>query len=286
MCGTSRPRITNTVLYLRAHKDTPLAHLLRCLNGSVNGCERLCLGQFSQATRHRNFLVLSHRTHGRKRKRRHPVVVGKKNPSFTIFPDSLDLIATGISAEGDGSQLRIRVLKDLVRLAADMNVKWVQRRSCEVAILSGVCEKIPFRVTNSTYAGRVVCQDLERNRTSMSLVLSRYAATTAVTDRRDARENQQEQQQQQQQQHSYKQQQQKQKQQGISFRSQVFPGVRVKLADIKGTVNVFNNGKYVLVGVRSRQEAEALRAALCAIMRQSWTIFGGGTPCAWTAGGS
>jgi hypothetical protein len=193
MCGTSRPRITNTVLYLRAHKDTPLAHLLRCLNGSVNGCERLCLGQFSQATRHRNFLVLSHRTHGRKRKRRHPVVVGKKNPSFTIFPDSLDLIATGISAEGDGSQLRIRVLKDLVRLAADMNVKWVQRRSCEVAILSGVCEKIPFRVTNSTYAGRVVCQDLERNRTSMSLVLSRYAATTAVTDRRDARENQQEQ---------------------------------------------------------------------------------------------
>jgi hypothetical protein len=250
---------------------------------AVSGRGRIHLGKFSSASRHRNFFVISSRRRpssgGRKRKRRRAAEEGeegkacdRKKPSFTIFPDSLDLIATGVSAEGGGSRLRIRVLKELVCFAADMNVGWVRRRACEVAILSGVCEKIPLRVTNSTYAGQVICGDLARDQTSMSLVLSRYVAM----ERADQKGNVQRQQQQQQQQLD----------QQISFRSQVFPGVRVKIPNVRGTINVFNNGKYVLVGVRSRQEAEALREALCAIMRQSWTTFGGETPCAWTAGGS
>lgn len=56
----------------------------------------------------------------------------------------------------------------------------------------------------------------------------------------------------------------------VSFRSQFFPGARVRFAGL-GTVNLFNNGKYVMVGVRDPRNARVLREKLCAIMRTSLT---------------
>lgn len=55
----------------------------------------------------------------------------------------------------------------------------------------------------------------------------------------------------------------------ISFRSQFFPGARVRWTGL-GTANLFNNGKYVLVGVKGQDTAEALTARLCSIMRTHW----------------
>ena len=68
----------------------------------------------------------------------------------------------------------------------------------------------------------------------------------------------------------------------VSFRSQFFPGARVRRRGA-GTINLFNNGKYVLVGVRDGESAERLRRTLCALMTTYWTTSARATRCAPTA---
>ena len=71
----------------------------------------------------------------------------------------------------------------------------------------------------------------------------------------------------------------------VSFRSQFFPGARVRYKDL-GTINLFNNGKYILVGVKRGELAQVLHRELCAIMRTYWTTSTQRTSCAWTADSS
>ena len=71
----------------------------------------------------------------------------------------------------------------------------------------------------------------------------------------------------------------------VSFRSQFFPGARVRYKDL-GTVNLFNNGKYILVGVKEGERAQTLHREICAIMRTYWTTSAQPTSCAWTADSS
>lgn len=71
----------------------------------------------------------------------------------------------------------------------------------------------------------------------------------------------------------------------ISLRTQFFPGARVRWAG-KGTVNFFNNGKYVIVGARSRAAARELHSKICALMGEYWTTSSGPMSCAWTADSS
>lgn len=52
----------------------------------------------------------------------------------------------------------------------------------------------------------------------------------------------------------------------VSFRSQFFPGARIRWRGI-GTVNLFNNGNYVIVGVKNATEARRLYARVCAIIK-------------------
>lgn len=67
----------------------------------------------------------------------------------------------------------------------------------------------------------------------------------------------------------------------LSFRAQCFPGARARWPHARGTANVFNNGKFVLVGVRSREEACRLSALLLrAVTSGSSTTSSAGTWCA------
>ena len=74
----------------------------------------------------------------------------------------------------------------------------------------------------------------------------------------------------------------------VSFRSQFFPGARIRWKGEKceGTVNLFNNGKYVIVGVKKEERAQILYHQLCAIMKTYWTTLNEPTSCVWTADSS
>ena len=69
----------------------------------------------------------------------------------------------------------------------------------------------------------------------------------------------------------------------LQFRSQFFPGILIKWSGARGSVNVFDNGHYVVVGVRSDAEANILFEQLCALMRESRTTSTSEMSCARTA---
>jgi hypothetical protein len=69
----------------------------------------------------------------------------------------------------------------------------------------------------------------------------------------------------------------------IDFRSQFFPGVRLQLGGVRGTINLFNNGSFVIVGARRASEAMVHLRWLAAIMNECWKKPGAGTSYAWTA---
>lgn len=95
----------------------------------------------------------------------------------------------------------------------------------------------PWKITNSTYSGTVKTQE---GNTSVCQTLARYKENLCGNGE-DV---------------------------NVSFRSQFFPGARVRFSKL-GTVNLFNNGKYVFVGVKTPEDAEALRDKLCVIMQTS-----------------
>jgi hypothetical protein len=66
----------------------------------------------------------------------------------------------------------------------------------------------------------------------------------------------------------------------ISMRSTFFPGAYLKHAKMRGVINVFRNGSYVIVGVRSQEEANELRDWLDVIMKEYWMTLKRGSPCA------
>ena len=72
----------------------------------------------------------------------------------------------------------------------------------------------------------------------------------------------------------------------ISLRSQFFPGSLLRWSDHPGTVNVFNNGKYVIVGAASRRQVAEVHRRLCALISAWWTTFTPPMSCAWSAGWS
>lgn len=69
----------------------------------------------------------------------------------------------------------------------------------------------------------------------------------------------------------------------ISFRSQFFPGVLIKWDQYQGSVNLFNNGQYVLVGVKSKTQANVLYNQLCALIQKCSMTSTQPTSCVWTA---
>ena len=70
----------------------------------------------------------------------------------------------------------------------------------------------------------------------------------------------------------------------IDFRSQFFPGARLQHAHLAGVINLFNNGSFVIVGVRSEKEVDALLRWLAAIINEFWKKPPGEKSYAWTVG--
>jgi hypothetical protein len=69
----------------------------------------------------------------------------------------------------------------------------------------------------------------------------------------------------------------------ISFRSQFFPGARLQHLRLKGTINLFNNGSFVIVGVEKACQVRKLLLWISAIMNAHWKNPLGGKSCAWIA---
>jgi TATA-box binding protein (TBP) (component of TFIID and TFIIIB) len=166
--------------------------------------------------------------------------------SFTVFPSSGSVIATGF-----------RTI-DAIPTA----VTWFAEEVCDIVVpspkafaaahLFRKCWK--GRVVNSTHRGTIVCSGSgDGGRVSACQIADRFKK---ASDKRTVT---------------------------VSFRSQFFPGVLVKWADCEGTVNLFNNGSYVLVGVKKRSSVRVLYERLCALIRTHWTTSTPPTSCAWTA---
>ncbi len=197
----------------------------------------------------------------RPRRRRTQRPVGRRNFecvkiggfSYTIFPASGCVVVTGISS--------------LDRVEAALSVF---RASARLEEAAGE-RLLPHSIVNSTYSGTVHCGGRREGR-SVSVceaVASVFGLERGGHDawRRPAEYDPG--------QRWY-----------VSFRSQFFPGLCLRRRETSGggTVNLFNNGRYVLVGVRSQKQAEDLTEELCALMKRCWTTLGGVTSCAWPAG--
>lgn len=150
---------------------------------------------------------------------------GKK--SYTIFPQSGNVIGTGISNSGE-------ISPTVKKFSSLFNIS-----EAEIG---------EPRIINSTYSGHILCAD------------SQFSACGKLF--------------------SYQQKDSPNSQVSISFRSQFFPGARIRVRE-RGTVNLFNNGKYIFVGVKKEEDAKHLHKTLCAIMAEFSTTSKPETQCAW-----
>ena len=113
------------------------------------------------------------------------------------------------------------------------------------------------RVVNGTYSGRIECVDLQQRGASVMRCLSDFCKSGGSSGENAHVE--------------------------INFREQFFPGARMRNRQLQGTINVFNNGSYVIIGAKSDEEAEKQRQWLTAVISASWTNSGAHPACAWTA---
>lgn len=165
------------------------------------------------------------------------ICVKENGVSFTIFPHSGNVIATGIKE-------RSSILPIVKKFLA--TIKLNKTLSC-LSIL---------RITNSTYSGSIVCSSLDNEHLTVSEALSYFIENV---DKNDIILNEWD----------------------VSFRSQFFPGIRIRHIN-GGTINLFNNGKFVLVGVKSRKRVRHLTNQLCVFMKKCWMTLDEETSCVWS----
>lgn len=151
--------------------------------------------------------------------------------SFTVFPESGNIITTGVRNHS--------------------SIIYSMERLLETLELSNEPFELHGKVVNSTYVGRVSCGCGGRHFSACRLIRLYQESGDARVDGVS-----------------------------ISFRSQFFPGARLRWTDGKGTVNLFNNGKYIAVGIDRGERANELHEKLCALIQKYWTISNGATQCA------
>ena len=163
--------------------------------------------------------------------------------SFIVFPCSGSVITTGVRSSADGLSA-IALFSSLIDGVAPAT--W------------------PRKVVNSTYVGKISCRD-GRSAISTHRSLARFKSRQRQQQQRLQRRAEDK------------------SDVSISFRPQFFPGGLIRWNDAPGSVNLFNNGKYVVVGVRKEREARLLCRRLSALIRTHWTTTTSRTSCAWTA---
>jgi len=169
---------------------------------------------------------------------------------FTIFPASGSVVATGLRAFPSGLPARtvdeMDTLPDVLKTFNE---------------LTGIppTEIRELKVTNSTWSGSLRPKDVTPEELgSVMRVISDYSQLTGGKDGSEMF--------------------------SVDFRSQFFPGVRMQHTGMAGTINLFNNGSFVIVGVRKASEAVMHLRWLAAIMNKYWKRPGAGTSCAWVVG--
>lgn len=194
------------------------------------------------------------------------VIKDETGVSFIVFPKSGDVIATGVPNE-DCIRPALRVLaarikpfvtvqKTLAESVAGLLTyvaAWQKKAQPE-----GGDDDLAWRVktVNGTFTGRVrvTCD-------SVCELVSRYPTRKGPARPVEA---------------------------SVNFRSHTFPAARIRIreSERRSTVNLFNNGSYVLVGTKSQEEADQAWKDLCAIIRSCLTISGRAIPCAPAAASS
>lgn len=223
MCRVSRPVVKNLVVHFNVGRER--VSLLSSTDGRIHEAPDRLRAHLRQPRR---------RGRRVRREATNFYVLGLAGRTYTVFPASGNVIATGIRDHS-------RVLPALHAFASLTGLD-----------SSSECGR-SARVVNGTYVGRVECVLPD---VSACQALQRYKSDLLQTCRPQSA--------------------------SVTFRSEFFPGARVKWSGL-GSVNLFNNGKYVLVGVKSSGVADRLHEQLCVLMRRHWTTSGRETRCAWTA---
>jgi len=172
---------------------------------------------------------------------------------FTVFPKSGSVVATG---------LRKMLTKGDFRHRKDPSELKVPPVFATFAKMTGISVRdiTDKRVTNSTWSGTLLPpKEKEVKLGSVMEVLSDYSHWVNTEDKDNS--------------HLV----------SISFRSQFFPGARLQHMSMKGTINLFNNGSFVIVGVNKSWQARKLLMWLSAIMNEHWKNPLGGRRCVWIA---
>ena len=173
-----------------------------------------------------------------------------RNVSFIIFPYSGNVIVTGIRDE--------KGIHDVLLNAAEL---------FGYRTLTEMCRSTPT-VINSTWCGEVVCYfySIPAGKTRLgwnNKLLPKKYVMSVISRYSHANMNNAD--------------------LVCNPRSSFFPGVKLRHQKLRGTINLFNSGKYVLVGVRNKREASKLHAWLSAIMKKFWTTNIREIPCAFPA---
>jgi TATA-box binding protein (TBP) (component of TFIID and TFIIIB) len=224
MCRLTQPELQNLVVFFKLPSSVEKKKLLN-ISPAINFAENP-----------RNFYVFRldlHTGELKERKKHKGQQKGvKKGLSFTVFPKSGSVIATGLN-----SHLQIEpALKHFAHfINTSGSANWKKT------------------IVNSTYAGKTICCDGE----IISMYRIFFSAKKELDDVKTL---------------------------SLSFRSHFFPGILIKWNEIKGSVNVFDNGCYVIVGTDgSQHQVNSIYAQLCALIRTYWTTSTPAISCAWTA---
>lgn len=167
---------------------------------------------------------------GLRGKRLNFFVLKRRRRSFTVFPEGGTVVLTGVR-EFDRLP---GVLRDF---AGALGLSSPRKRA----------NGWRMKVINGTYTGRLN-PTLSRPLGAVSRRLSRYATARSEMENRGVLPFDWP---------------------SVAFRSQFFPGVRLRwnAESGGGTANVFNNGNFVLVGVTRRDRAKNISEKICAIIR-------------------
>jgi TATA-box binding protein (TBP) (component of TFIID and TFIIIB) len=172
--------------------------------------------------------------------------------NYTVFPSTGSVVATGIKREGDVAEATSALCRLFERVAASSS-------DGPVPLVTSAP-----RVTNSTRTGSVQTCPQAKNQVSTCQRLHEWReAIKAKRERGEtisAEENA-----------------------NLQFRPHFFPGVRITWPDAVGTLTLFNNGKFVIVGTTNSEQADTVHRRLCAIISKFWTTSSGETACAWSA---
>ena len=160
---------------------------------------------------------------------------------YVIFPSTRSVIITGVS--GDETRLA-HAFDKLVTLLRDIDKFKRVLRSDDVNVVQSPVPR-NVRIVNSTFTGRLVdaTSGLALTSGTAHNVLKHVSYMGRLKE--DVT---------------------------ISFRSQFFPAARVRWSSL-GTVNVFSNGNFVIVGSKETNTAKIMEKKLCVLINGSLTTM-------------